>query len=615
MSKQLLSVVAASFLVGSAVQVFLLNPPGVNLLQPMGPQQSSPFNAASPPGSRRSDEGRRGLFTRRLTALNNLAQADELDLEERISQLLLAGLNSIHVDHDVEWLFARLFELNPRRALALVQAESMPYRLQSAVFRRWAQIDQEQATAFLRELADPRSERLLALAILGVNGYELDLVPTLVASGRTLDVSGLKIAALKEVALTNPSAALEEVQDLPGFRAKKAAYMEIARVATGHAEVASFAESIEDSGTYSSLQSSFLRELYKQWSRTDTEGFLAHVSTLDPLDPALQGQLSHALHFAMESDPAQALRFADNLESGPLAEFATRTAVEELATVDPEAAIDRLGFLPEGRERDHMLVVLTKGYAQKDLEEVLNWYSTLDDIDGPLAQVSIAEALAESDLARAIDFEIESGGGPVSAFPAWLDIPWGNDLSNPALVANKLVSENAENLLALTLRRWAVTDSQSAMAWIQAQEELPTLAVRFVAGELGGRDFSQAIRFSQSLPPDQRAESVQAAALQAALFDPAGAIEASGLLQDRSLADDVNVIITGSVAQHHGPQTAADLVGAAPSVSVARTIARSWTNLDPAAAAQWASSLGETEVREQALELICTSAMVPNYCD
>jgi hypothetical protein len=134
-------------------------------------------------------------------------------------------------------------------------------------------------------------------------------------------------------------------------------------------------------------------------------------------------------------------------------------------------------------------------------------------------------------------------------------------------------------LQQLLLRRWAANDPWAAAGWAStfADPAVRMESVQQVALVWGQTDLTQAIKWMQQLPEEQRQSVCLALAYEAARTDPQTALT-----------------------------LAADLPASRANIDLITHAAAQWAVSDPAAAAQWAGQVTEVSLRNEVLSSIAT---------
>ena len=524
--------------------------------------------------------------------------SDQATLVQRI-RLKLAEPASPARNWQLEVLFHRLFEIHPDSSLPLLQAAVMSHRLRYSILRDWVHtIDNSDAMESLARISAPVTAQLYAVALLEVRNADGLTIEQLVSRNRALTAASLELALLEQRAEHDPDGALADALQLDGDEPKRQALVRIARKAADIDPLSAISSStsIQDEV----LQAFFLSEVFQRWVRSDLHAFIEFVSAQDPDDPRLMSS-ARALQLAGESAPAQLLAAVEGVQS-PVAQQARQLALAGLAAVDPKRALAYLEVdsAPED-ERDVLLESIAQGYARYDLDEALAWLASLEGRDKSAVHERIVSALSTRSLEAAINYELEDGR---DARPSWLMIPMLNDLANPAMVADHLLEENAENMLGVVLRRWGGAEPFASLDWIRQQRRIPEQSLAMLAQALGERNLRQAVDLAELLPSQYRGQWLVESLTRGSMYDPHTAVEALSELRREPFYEDALTSVVTVVMANFGPQMALKASGSFPPQRVAVRLASRWTEEDPVAAAQWAMSFPTPEARTAVVEAV-----------
>lgn len=357
-----------------------------------------------------------------------------------------------------------------------------------------------------------------------------------------------------------------------------------------------------------------LPSVLREWARTDPAGFLGALPTLDLRRMALPSGSDtppylDALRLASEADPRYALDLGDR-QAGPIGIWIRSTALEALAAEDPDAALQYLAGAEISDTRQRLLAAVATGFARADLDAAVAWMATLGKDDGA-AFYPVIDAVAVVDLPRAIELdmraiELDYGGldyGSVS----WLENGLEADRQDPARIADILASMHSTGLLANALAWWAQSDPYGAIAWIQSQETISSLAVQRMAARLATRDYGTAMALAPQFSPAVRAVWIKAVLATAAAYDVQGALDALEAFRGEPVFQDTFLQILGTANTMLGPAKAAAMAGTSPTPRIAGRIASDWSKIAPRDAASWALSIEDGSLRFATLRTVVVS--------
>jgi hypothetical protein len=345
----------------------------------------------------------------------------------------------------------------------------------------------------------------------------------------------------------------------------------------------------------------------RAWSRVDPDALLDYVLDLAPerRDEALRTGGLQA--FALV-DPQRALQVAQGLP-GELGTMMKRTALMGIARDDPLAAISLAETLPAS-DREMMLSVIATSYGRKDPEAALAWAQSLSP-PSPNAVGNVLVGLARADPDRAIDLLLETTDVMNQRAPAALM----SIVSSGSLDAEHMV-KLADRLLAtpgrtpsvqMLAQAWAQRQPKEATQWLLARgSSAPRTALGQAAIQLARVDPAAAIAYLDSVPSDLRATWISAVADGYAQTDAGSA--ANWIAQHRGEAGyDAGLAAIAVRTAQSDPAAAARLfdsinVAEAPDApQTAARIASEWARRDHRAAADWAATLGDENVRTTAV--------------
>jgi hypothetical protein len=486
------------------------------------------------------------------------------------------------------------------------------------------EIDPQAAIQLLDRLDEPSEMRLLALAVINVVG--VGAIDSIVAAASVLGAEGLAVAALVERARAEPAEALRAVAGLTTLKAREQAVAAIGRIAVviDAAAAVAAAESIDDIV----LEDAYFEPLYAQWALTDLPSLFAHLETLDPRPENVSAEFQfrpeatsfeRALAIAAESDPQRVLDFGRQIGS-TLGLIAETSALKVLSAQDPAAAINYLAAVPDGLRLDELTVSLATGYARSNFDAAFAWATTMQP---PVTRVrnAVVQVLAETDLARAVRIEaqnpVTSSGRLVNiaVIPPWFQSRMISDFDEPAVIADQIASAEDDvgrwkaSMLGIALSRWATTDPNGALAWMQNHgSDISAATVASVADAIVPQatnlDVERLIGLGGMLDARARGEWIGRVVERVASADPSLAFAVADRYRNESFYESLRSSAALMVAISAGPEEAARLIGSSVPVSAAMSIGRHWARVDPRRAAAWAVTLQDQQARESAVGVI-----------
>jgi hypothetical protein len=284
-------------------------------------------------------------------------------------------------------------------------------------------------------------------------------------------------------------------------------------------------------------------------------------------------------------------------------------ALRAIARTDPLAAIRHIERQPAGNGRDSLFADVAGQYAKLDPEAAIRWARSLEPASRSVA-AAVAETIAETDLERAIELELDpewSGGAAVDVRTATRVAADSDRARRLADVLAARSDADARAFLDTLVRSWSSADTEAAFAWLKAHAEIADgYNLSFVARNIGSGDPDAAARRIDELPPAMREEwAVQVAMLYAERDLP----RAAEWLERFRGEPAYDAALGPIIARRAGadPRLAARLL---PSASRAmryvasEQLARTWVLIEPTAAAEWAESILEPELRAAAVAAV-----------
>ena len=338
------------------------------------------------------------------------------------------------------------------------------------------------------------------------------------------------------------------------------------------------------------------------WADIDPAAFLAHASGASSIDDLVEG-----LEILLASDPESVFEIASrfdpprNSPAGALRADAVRALVER----DPQSALARLEPMPQGFDRDALLRAAGDAYARLDPDAAIAWVRSLDP-PVRVAEQGVIAAIAEKDFDRAYTLDAtldEPVFGPSAAAVDGAT----RDPRNMEAVASDLIGrsdQRAPQLLSSLLSTWVVRDTNGALDWMSAnQASLDTAFARSIAGRLAGADIDAAKRQVDRLPPQWQDAWIAQVAGAYAERDVEAAVDWISEFRARAGYEQAFAEVVMRGGQSNPSLTARYVEDLSPSLqgTAAANVAGAWLREDPAAAAQWASTLSDPEVAATAI--------------
>ncbi|HEX5049654.1 MAG TPA: hypothetical protein VFX89_21250 [Gammaproteobacteria bacterium] len=495
-------------------------------------------------------------------------------------------------------LLARYAELDAERALALARELRVGASTLASLYAQWAAADPADALAALGDVQSAADATTIGLALLPVLGGDDYALRQVLAALPQLSDNGFRVAAIAELASSDPAAALERALELPAFGVRGLALERVgaawARIDPGAALAA--AEAMDDSDLRSTLQSAALNG----WARMDPNAFLDYVVALDPAKRARLGLMGGLFEIA-RLEPERYLELSKQLPA-ELREPAERQALSQLARSDPEAALERLRAMPPGIQQDVGRQEIARAYGSKDPDAALAWAKSTGDSD---TLGGVLSGIASKDPSRA--FDVAATLSPQDRTRAFMQIVNGAmGARDPdfAGLAERLLAAGgdagAANGVTQLVQTWQRREPQAATEWIVANAgRVPAAAFQTASRYLAENDLAAAERLLPQIPSESRSAWLQGMAQSYARNDAkAGAAWVARLRGDPAYAGAAGAIAQ-SLARVDAPAAAALLDGiperGPDSSSLAGAtsgVAAAWARSDPLSAAEWARGIG-----------------------
>lgn len=314
-------------------------------------------------------------------------------------------------------LFSRWGEVDPIGALEHTKTMGMGGMFaKPTVLRSWASVDPVNAAKYYTD-----------------NPSEFAMMGGRRGPGSS---SGSEVIA-REWAKLDPDAALAWANTLDGRDKSSALVSVVSEMAVkdpaGAAELAAGFDDEEQGRAY--------REIAEQWARQDFSEAEAWISTL----------------------------------SGEAKDGALGSAIEVLASTDPQGAAAMLSQMDEGRSRDRAVEDIAQAWASEDPAQAAEWLvgQETDDMGGAMRRVMMS--WVGQDSASALSFVESQPAGETrdSAATTYLWMNRSGDPQESLGLAETISDENSRNrAIGMTARRWMEEDEAGARAYVEGSEFL-----------------------------------------------------------------------------------------------------------------------------------------------
>lgn len=533
------------------------------------------------------------------TEAADLSDAAMLELE--ISRIA-AALPSARGELMLEALLVRLVEVDPSRAVGLVQTLGLGRRYFVPVLRRWAEVDPDAALAALGALDHPGLVSALALELLeviGDNAEGIDRIAALLPASNRIN---FELAALMHRVGRDPVSALTGAVALEDPIVRDTALQRIAFAWGNRDGRAAMAElnSIPDRGA----RNAYYNMVLTWWARNDPLSALQYAVNSD--DEYLLASMT-ALGTLANRLPAEMIALSDQLPPSFRTDLRT-FAMNVLADQDPAEALATAVTMPPGPERETYIARTAGQLARQDPAAAIAWARGQPNSRELMAPILGAMLQVDFDLSVDLAFQnldnpalLQTIAAGASRYPD--RIP---DLADRLLASGGAQSPDLSTLLG----GWADSRPSLALNWALANGAVldANLTSRLAAG-FAATDIDAAMTAMSRVPNDHRASWLRGAANAYAQRDAAGAMRWIEEYRGQPGYDAAAAAVIVRLASND-PVTAAgivgELTGSAQLVAV-RTVASAWADQDPAAAGRWAAALADPAVRAAALEQIAAA--------
>lgn len=531
-------------------------------------------------------------------------ESDSADLERDIRQAA-AREASIERDLEIDAALMRLMEIAPAQGVELAIRIPLDTHLIAAALVTLAEADAEAALALLPEIPDRRTRIQSAIALLDVTGENARGLDRIARALEPRDQDALTLGWLARRAETDaPGAFRDALQSTSGPLQEDA----LSAIAVSWAAQDPAGALIQSSSLPENLASGFRQTVYTEWARIDLAGFVAHVESVG----AEVIEVQTAFQYVLYSDPALAIRITDGLSgddmvSRSMASALRQSAQGQLAVRDLDAATAQLAAMSPGTDRDRLAQAIASALAQRDPFEAVAWVRTLDP-PSPNAYTSIMSMVALTDIDAAFELLGETDiPGPSGVMITMIASRVMGDPRRAREFVNRLSArDDAESRQALStlVASWMQRDPGSALDWIVASgTDVDSNLMRTAAMDMARRDIVGAAEYTDRLPERYRGAWVIELARHYAANDSAAALDWLNQYQGRDYYDIALRETVNQLARTNPRAAAQALSRASPDAQLASApaVARSYSQQDPRAAANWALGLTDDRVRPQAV--------------
>jgi len=575
-----LAIGAAAGAVAGAVGTYLLTATGSTRVAPPAPsartatQRPTPRSTARPPAAEELSS-----TSERAELYGAAARADATELERLVAAASAAGR-----DRELAVLLARYAELDPVRAVELARAMRLSADAAAPLYAVWAARDADAALAALGSISLPTEAGTVAAAMLPV-------LPAADAFERVAAALGVRASAFSPAmspTVDSGTLALERLsqdfarRDLSGARA--------------------LLPEIRDPRLRTTLETAVLLE----WARTDPDGVLDHIATLDPAET--RRTIVITMRELLRADPLHALDVARQLP-GDSRQMLEQSALQRLAETDARAALRYVERMPAGPKRGQSLPGIAYLYGQQQPDEALAWARASTAERGLLEAVISGIALTDPDKA----FALAAAAPPAQRLEALQGAVGYRSDRDAAAMADRIAAlaepDLRESALTMLVSGWGVQKPQEALDWLQRNgQSLPADVYHDIGRQLARNDPAAAASYLTQIPSAARPGWIAAVAQGMAQNDLRQGL--GWLDQFRGQPGYAEgVAALGPALAQEDPGAAAALLATVggpmretpQTTRTVQMIADFWGRQDPTAAAQWVTTLETAAARTAAI--------------
>ncbi len=290
-----------------------------------------------------------------------------------------------------------------------------------------------------------------------------------------------------------------------------------------------------------------------------------------------------------KDDPAAALAWASALSDPERRKTAFRSAFAAWASESPDDAKRSALALAPGEEQDVALAAVVNSTAREDPAQAMEMIAKITgtgtrDLALQSLSLSLIDGIVPQTQQAASAIEAMAPGYVRDRVTRWVANKWANADPGAALewVTAQPLSEGRVAAIQSVVSAWGKHDPRSALGWL-LKHEPPTGESSGTQGLVGNwlvRNESEALTYLRSLPDGKAKDLVLADALQ-------------------------------HTASRGAAPRAAELFATTLSVDAQRRasagVATSWSESDPAAAADWAANIGDPQASARACEVVAAA--------
>lgn len=511
-------------------------------------------------------------------------------------------------------LFLRLTEMDPQSALAISRAPAFASdrELEASVWRAWGRLDLIGALRVAEELRGASrhtAAQALYQSLRGLDSDDASIISTMlgVQPDRNTRMKQLLVAADR-----SPADAIAYIQSTAAPHEKHEYYSWLAQY---------LAKS--DQGSLAD----YSRLIESNWEKRIFEQAFAMQQAASNPEEVLQ----QALSSTMTHD----------------SQMRIHTALRQLATTDPQRALDFLQQMPNSAQQKQYEAAVMMTIARSDPELALEWVRQGGEIADIGAVMSVLTTIAQTDPQLALA-ETQSISDPRRRNQMIASIASSMAQVDPQAAAEMIAQitdpRNRTNIIGQVAAQWALSDIDSALNWIASldaseqqrayqsvgqnlvhndPDKAAELLARMPVGSTGGLEMqiaqamartqgvTNALAFAEQFKGRPEYSNIQLVIVNAAAdTDTEAAMRLAARMNDVENRDRAYATIIGREA-NSDPQQALRWLSSINSeqqrAAASAQIARSWFNQDAPAATTWIDGLPQGDARDDAIVAIATS--------
>jgi len=547
-----------------------------------------------------ADAQRPASVTEHLTAYAAAgAQTDLASLQQALRDVA-ATAASPERDLEIDAVLARVAELAPLQAVAWSRQLELDPPFIVAAYVLLAESDPQSAIAELSRIQSPMLRREVALALLEALPDEPTLADQIAGSFPAYDRGALTLHRLSWQAKSEPATAFREAAAMADASLRDEALVAVAETWARQDPYGALgqADGLGDANTSRRLRSI----IYATWAEADPGAFASYLES----GAGFQDEMISGVQYLAASDPERLVRIAGGV-GGMLGPQVAALAYGALAERDPAAAQARVAALAPGQSRDTAIQAVGSALARIDPDAALDWARNLSP-PAPNALQSIVLTVATTHPQRAIEMlDSPELGAQSSLLFAVVTSTLVREPEQAARLANQLAARDdiqSVSMLQNLVGSWVREDPEPALDWILRNgASVDAAAISGAAQSMASVDPQAAAAWLERVPSQHRDTWITQVAGPYGRYDPTGAATWLAQFQGQPVYDRAmrDVIVSASQSD---PRLAADLLTrVVPDVqrTTAGRITSLWVQQEPAAAMDWAGSLGDEQARSVAL--------------